>query len=217
MGKNDVMKHDFWHSRWEEGRIGFHQQQYHPALSACWDALNIADSGRVFVPLCGKSRDMLWLADQGYQVLGNELSESACRAFFTEAGMAVTERSEGAFVSFRSASLELLCGDFFELNEDWLEGVAAVYDRAALIALPPEMRRDYAARLCRSLPKGVEILLVTLEFEGEQGPPFAVSQSEVEALFAARFRVERLQALALDDPRDKGRAEAVYRLTECLD
>ncbi|WP_211252238.1 class I SAM-dependent methyltransferase, partial [Marinobacterium jannaschii] len=142
------MKHDFWHSRWEEGRIGFHRQDFHPSLSRFWDSLKVARPGRVFVPLCGKSRDMMWLAGQGYAVLGSELSERACRSYFAEAELACSEDRQGAFIHFQSAETDILCGDFFALSADQLAGVAAVYDRAALIALPAMMRQQYADVLC---------------------------------------------------------------------
>jgi len=208
------MKHDFWHGRWAEGRIGFHQQDYHQALPEYWHQLGLTPGAQIFVPLCGKSHDMHWLAEQGYQVLGNELSEQACGDFFAEAGLEPELGQDAAFSCYQSGALKLLCGDFFALEATQLAGVSAVYDRAALIALPPEMRRDYAAKLCDALPEGVEVLLVTLEFEGEQGPPFSVAQAEVEQLFAARFRVEPLAEIELTDPRDKGRVERVYRLSD---
>ncbi|MGI1669576.1 MAG: thiopurine S-methyltransferase [Neptuniibacter sp.] len=208
------MKHDFWHQRWSEGRIGFHQADFNPYLKKYWQLLSLAGDDRVFVPLCGKSKDMLWLREQGHEVLGVELNPLACEAFFTENGAEPECSQKQGFVVRSVDGVQLLCGDFFSLNAEDLRDVSAVYDRAALIALPPEMRVQYVECLTQMLPKGVQILLITLEFEGEGGPPFSVQGSEVERLFGAAFEIECLERTQPDDPRDVGRLEVTWLLKD---
>ncbi|RVU29847.1 thiopurine S-methyltransferase [Neptunomonas marina] len=208
------MEHDFWHQRWEQGRIGFHQGDINPYLKEHWSELALDKGSKVLVPLCGKSLDMLWLQEQGYAVLGCELSEAACRAFFAE-NMRVPELTQQDIGPvFSSDNITLLAADIFTLEAAHLADVAAVYDRAALIALPKTMRKDYAQLLIDRLPLGCQLLLVTLEFDADAGPPFSVPQREVEALFSGRFMVERLAEVALGGERGAGRVEVVYRLTE---
>lgn len=186
------MEHDFWHQRWSEGRIGFHQAEVNTFLKDYWSQLELGGQGGVFVPLCGKSRDMLWLKESGHDVLGVELSREACESFFEEMGAVGNVERREAFGVHYSEGITLLCGDFFALSEYELNAVVAVYDRAALVALPEEMRKRYAVLLNRILPKGVKLLLVTLEFDALTGPPFSVSESEVRTLFSQRFDVQRL-------------------------
>lgn len=208
------MEHKFWHGRWAEGRIGFHQDEINPYLLEFFSQLS-ADSGEpVFVPLCGKSKDMWWLAEQGLRVLGVELSQAACEQFFSEAEVDPEVSVQGVFTSFVGNSVELLAGDFFRLGDERLVNTRLVYDRASLIALPPEMRIQYADKMKSLMPIGTRMLLVTLEFESKMGPPFSVSQPEIEALYSDRFNVFKLASVSLEGERDAGKTECVYLLEE---
>lgn len=180
------MKKEFWLERWERAEIGFHQNEINPYLLRYGQSLSLADGGEVFVPLCGKSLDMVWLRQRGCTVLGVELSAIAVQDFFTENGHSPTHTSTGKFECCEAEGIRILCGDFFDLNKTDMVKVSAVYDRASLVALPPEMRECYARHLVNILPSGTKILLVTFDYpQAEmQGPPFAVSVNEVEALYS---------------------------------
>ena len=204
------MEHAFWHARWAEGRIGFHQDEFNSQLQTYWSDLGVSSEGQVLVPLCGKSGDMLWLRERGYSVMGVELNQSACEAFFAERDAEPVVRQYESYLYYGCDGVELLCGDVFSLSVAQLKDVSAVYDRAALVALPPEMRKQYAQMLIERLPVGVSVLLITMEFEGEQGPPFSVLEPEVEALFSSRFKVERLS----ERSDSAGRQDIAYRLTD---
>ena len=188
------MKAGFWHERWEGGRTGFHQSETNRYLMQYWDRLNLKKNAKVFVPLCGKSNDMLWLRDQGHEVIGAELSPIAVRDFFTQNNLHATQTKHGALERWNSEGITIFCGDVFALSANDLEGVQAVYDRAALIALPPEMRRDYATHLRTILPVGTQSLLVTIDYPQHQrsGPPFSVPDDEVHALFQEGFDVTKI-------------------------
>ncbi|APZ44204.1 thiopurine S-methyltransferase [Acidihalobacter ferrooxydans] len=193
------MTPDFWLQRWQENRIGFHQSQINTHLETHWPTLGAAPGGTVFVPLCGKSLDMLWLAGQGYRVRGVELSEIAVQSFFTENGLTPDIEPSGAFMRYRHGEIEILCGDLFDLRPADLADVTAVYDRASLIALPPEMRGRYAQHKRALLPDRPPVLLVTLDYPQteRQGPPFAVSDAEVRNLYADAWTVERVASVDL--------------------
>ena len=188
------MEPDFWKQRWREQRIGFHLPEVNPWLKRYWPRLGVPPGSRVFVPLCGKSLDMLWLRDQGYPVLGVELSGLAISSFCEENSLRGQAREEGPFMRHRLAGLELLQGDFFDLQPDDLAEVAGVWDRAALVALPQSLRSRYARKLGRLLGPGTAMLLVTMDYPQQemQGPPFSVPAQEVEALFQGDFTLELL-------------------------
>lgn len=202
------MNPDFWLERWQRNEIGFHQPRPHPALQRLWASLGVAPGARVFVPLAGKSLDLVWLASQGHEVVGIELSEIAVRDFAAEHG--------------RPARIDLRQGDLFDLTPETLGPIDAVFDRASLVALPPAMRGRYAAKLAELARPGARTLLVTMEYDQSRmpGPPHSVPEDEVHALFGATHEVqfvERDSALA-DFPRFAQRgvdrlAEAVWRLT----
>ncbi len=186
----------FWLARWREGKLGFHQEEINPYLQRFWPSLQVPAANSVFVPLCGKSHDLLWLHQQGHPVVGVEISELAVRSFFTEQGLCFTREKRGTFTRFYAHDVELLCGDFFDLRPPELAGVTAVYYRAALIALPPQMRQYYVAHLYNFLlPGKVSALLVTLEYPPNEmeGPPFSVTEKEVRKLFQPEFRIELLE------------------------
>ena len=188
------MKKDFWLERWERKEIGFHQDEINPWLREFWLQAGLAHDSLVFVPLCGKSRDMLWLREQGHAVLGIELSPTAVEAFFKENSLAPQRSSDGRFDSHEADDIRIVCGDFFDLNQADLAQVSAVYDRAALIALPPEMRPAYVRHLVSILPPEVQMLLITLDYPQAEmaGPPFAVPVQEVEKLWGDHAAIRLL-------------------------
>jgi thiopurine S-methyltransferase len=186
------MEPKFWHERWEAGEIGFHQNKTNLLLEGYWKQFSPSLSGEVFVPLCGKSKDMLWLAEQGHFVIGVELSAHAAEAFFAENSLSAKESRKAPFNAYQAGHIELLAGDFFNLSEADLINCQWVYDRAALIAFPPELRKQYAAYLQQVMPAGAAIFLVTLDYDPEEmkGPPFPVPKSEVETLFGDAFSID---------------------------
>lgn len=210
------MKKEFWLERWEREETGFHQNETNPYLHQYWQELHLANGSEVFVPLCGKSLDMLWLRKQGHPVLGVELSALAVQAFFKENGYPPHHVTSGKFDRCEADGIRILCGDFFDLNKGDLAKVNAVYDRASLVALPPEMRERYANHLVNILPPRTQILLITFDYHQPEmpGPPFAVSVNEVGALYREHAEIRllaQLDALA-QNPRFKERG--VNRLQE---
>lgn len=189
------MNPDFWHQRWQQDRIGFHQQAVTPLLLKHWPSLELAAGSRVFVPLAGKSRDMAWLAAQGHRVLGVELSQAAVDAFFAEHGLQPQRHDSRYGTHYTAGGVELICGDAFALDEAALADCTAVFDRAALIALPPSMRQRYVGELYARLPPGCRGLLITLEYPQAEkaGPPFSVPEAEVRALYARDWQVITLE------------------------
>ncbi|MCI0993787.1 thiopurine S-methyltransferase [Pseudomonas corrugata] len=188
------MDPEFWHKRWSTNQIGFHSLEVNSYLQRFWPPMGLEQGSRVLVPLCGKTLDLLWLADQGHSVLGVELSEKAITDFFDEHQLTPSVSEEGAFKVFRAGRIEIRCGDFFALSPEDLVGCAALYDRAALIALPAQMRERYTAHLQSLLP-GCAGLLITLEYNQAEmpGPPFSVSDDEVQRLLGNRWQLEILQ------------------------
>ncbi|MBF8781688.1 thiopurine S-methyltransferase [Pseudomonas fulva] len=210
------MEAAFWHQRWAENRIGFHQRQVNPYLQRHWPDLQLPEGSQVLVPLCGKSLDLAWLAERGHEVLGVELSRQAVQAFFTEQGLQPTIERHGEFEVWRSGTVQLWCGDFFALRAEDLVACAGLYDRAALIAFPAPMRQLYMAHLARLLPPACQGLLVTLDYPQSlvEGPPFAVSNDEVLRGLAAWQRVERLEEGDIIEQSPRFLQAGVTRLRE---
>jgi len=152
-----------WLQSWRDKQIDFHQLKVNPLLARFWPGLKLARGSRVFVPLCGKSLDMLWLAGQGCQVIGVELSPIAVRDFFRENGLQPSKRRVGKFSLWEAGAISILCGDYFSLNKSDLGQIDTVYDRAALTALPEETRRLYVAHSKRIVPETAEVFLLTIE------------------------------------------------------
>lgn len=210
------MEKDFWLERWERHEIGFHQDEVNPYLRQYWQELHAANDGTVFVPLCGKSRDMLWLRKHGHPVLGVELSGIAVQAFFGENNFIPQHSASGKFDECAADGFRILCGDFFDLSKDDLAGVSAVYDRASLVALPPEMREQYARHLVSILPPATKILLITFDYPQQEmpGPPFAVSIEEVNALYRDRAEIRLLAQLDVLEQNPRFQQRGMSRLQE---
>ena len=211
------MEAAFWHQKWKENRIGFHQADFNRWLQSWWSVQQQGEP--VLVPLCGKSRDLLWLSGQGHPVDGFELSELAITQFFDESNLSAETSEVGPYRCHRHDDLRIYQGDFFAVPELGCRYRLA-YDRAALIALPTAMRRQYATLMSRLIEAGGQVLLVTLEYQpGQQvQPPFSVGEMEVRTLFERDFSVEVLgRAAELDHPRVRSGQlsyfdEVAYRL-----
>ncbi len=189
---------EFWHQRWRDGQIGFHEGVPNDALTKLWTA----SDGSVLVPLAGKTADLGWLAERGCDVVGVELSPLACAAWFEERGLVPERDRSGAYEVWRQGRVTLLQGDMFALEGRF----DRCWDRAALVALPPELREPYAALLRRLVRRGG--LLVTFDHGGSDGPPFAVSDAEVRRLFPSAVEVRRR---VMEDARWPGAEEVVWR------
>lgn len=209
------MDHSFWHERWTTGQIGFHEAEENAHLSKHNGVLG--QRKRVLVPLCGKAIDMTYLAAYGHEVIGVELVERAAKAFFAELGGEPEVTRVGEFVRYAENGITLFVGDFFKTTRELLGEVDALYDRAALIALPEAMRREYAKHVRLLMPANAPGLLVTVEYPQDlmNGPPFSVTEAEVSALYPS-VRIEKLDDVkAGGNPRlqQAGAREKSFRLT----
>lgn len=212
------MQHEFWHERWQRGEIHFHQAEANAFLKEFWPRLSLPADATVLVPLCGKSLDMTWLAQAGHRVIGVELSPLACAAYFDDGGPPTTRTRAGAFDVYERDRVRLLCGDFFALQAADVANVAAVFDRAALVALPPDMRRTYAAKLCDVLPPATQMLLLTFEYDQREmaGPPHCVLPDEVASLYGSAFSITTLHRTAAVEAPPPFRARGLTRIAETV-
>src|SRR5271165_1601813 len=217
-----IVEPEFWHDRWRTGQVGFHQSAVDRHLTAHWPTLELAAASRVFVPLCGKSLDLLWLRDRGFAVIGVELSAVALESFCMEHGIPARRRLLGDFDVYEADGFRLIRGDYFALTPELLGDVAAIYDRAALIAWTPALRESYVAQMAALTRPGTQTLLITVEYPQDQmrGPPFSVSSEEVGQLYAKHHQIRQLsrQDILADEPRLRSRGltelyAVCYRLT----
>jgi len=208
------MQPDFWLQRWQTHQIGFHRDTPLPLLLKHWPELGLETGSQVFVPLCGKSLDMLWLAEQGHRILGVELSQLAITQFFDERGLSPKTKQSPFGTHYCADAWEIICGDAFTLSPEILQYCAGVYDRGAMIALPPKMRETYIATAWSRLPVGCQGLLVTLEYPQAEknGPPFSVEETEVRQQFADIYTVELLERRNILKNEPKFQAEGITAL-----
>jgi thiopurine S-methyltransferase len=209
--------HDFWIGRWKRGEIGWHQTEPEPALSSYFSKLRPT---RVFVPLCGKSLDLVWLHSHGHEVVGAELSALACETFFEENKISYEKKIAGDLTLYSSERLSIYQGDVFDLTTQELGRIGAIYDRAALIALPPKIRSRYAKHILSLIGQAsldFRFLQVVLERAPSdlQGPPFSVSEKEVYSLYESHFQIailsrERVQLN--NTPNESTAEECVFEL-----
>lgn len=174
------MDANFWHQRWETNNIAFHGSEANPLLVNYFKELSLAEDSRVFVPLCGKTLDIDWLLANGYRVAGAELSRIAIEQLFAELGTEPTISGVGELKHFSATNIDIFVGDIFALSGSMLGPVDAVYDRAALVALPEHMRQRYTTHLMEITAKAPQ-LLVCYEYDQSlmEGPPFSISSEEV--------------------------------------
>ena len=210
------MDREFWHRKWAINEIAFHERAANALMLAHIGRLGLAAGNRVFVPLCGKSLDLHWLLAQGYRVAGVELSQVAVDQLFAELGVTPEVSAEGELLHYRAANIDIFVGDVFSLSAEVLGPVDAVYDRAALVALPEPMRSRYAAHVTQLAARAPQLLIC---FEYDQaimaGPPFSISDAEVQERYGQAYALTLLERAAVAGGF-KGRipaVEAVWMLT----
>lgn len=189
------MDSEFWIKAWNEGRTGFHQQTFNDKLIQYFPLLNPSEGQRVLVPLCGKTKDLLWLHKLKLHIRGVELHDEAVRSFFHENQLLPVNKSEDSnFIHYTYQEITISMGDFFTLDEE--ESFDLIYDRAALVALPFLLRRKYARIIKKSLKKGGKCLLVVYEYDQSkmEGPPFSVNETEIRELYEDQFSIELLES-----------------------
>lgn len=184
------MDANFWHRKWEESDISFHQNEVNPLLVQHFKTLSLAKGSRVFLPLCGKTRDIAWLLAHGYAVAGAELSKIAVEQLFAELGMTPNISNLGELVHYSAANIDIFSGDIFHLPSRLLGLVDAVYDRAALVALPLKMRRQYTAHLIHITNKAPQ-LVICYEYDQAMldGPPFSISAEEIHQHYSEHYEL----------------------------
>ncbi|MDY8107646.1 thiopurine S-methyltransferase [Fulvimarina sp. 2208YS6-2-32] len=192
------MDEAFWHERWKKGETAFHEGRPNRFLVAHFASLGLAAGARVFMPLCGKSVDIHWMLAEGFRVVGIDLSAIAISQLFDDLALTPVLRKQatgdGELILSSADRIDIFVGDLFALDAASLGPVDAVYDRAALVALPPPMRERYAHHIAR-ITNTARQLVVSFDYDQAlfDGPPFSVPQEEVERLYGPFYEIENLQ------------------------
>ena len=195
---------EFWHNRWQSQKIGWHREIYNDLLLKHWPNIDAIDAGNVLVPLCGKSLDMLWLAEQGYTIVGLEMVQQAVEIFFSENQLEFDMIEIGKHKKFSSHPFTIFQGDLFDLDIGVIQA-DSWYDRAALIAIEPSKRENYVDQIRKQTKLGAVGLLITFAYPQEQmqGPPYALHDDDVISLFSDGFELECLEKIDLEDDKDR--------------
>lgn len=194
------MQHDFWHERWQSNQIGFHLPEANPLLVAHFASLNLKQGACVFLPLCGKTLDIAWLLAQDYQVAGAELSPIAIEDLFKSLNLTPTVTHLGEITHYSATDIDMFVGDVFKVTPAMLGHVDAVYDRAALVALPEPMRQAYTAHLM-AMTKQAPQLLICFEYDQSihAGPPFSITAEEVKQHYQSTYDLALLASVVMPD------------------
>lgn len=194
------MELSYWQSKWRKGKTGFHMNEGYAGLKEHWNSVQIKDNAIVLVPLCGKTKDLLFLSQQCRRVIGVEVSELAVREFIEENNLEAEEFTFADFTIYQTENIEIWQGDFFKLPKHKLPLLDLIYDKAALIALPQDMRANYAAKILELVSAHTKILLHLFFYLQEEmnGPPFSLPIEEVNSHFGKRFTIGILERKSLD-------------------
>ena len=188
-----MMDTDFWHQKWANNEIGFHKDQVNPLLTLHINHLSLQTGDRILLPLCGKTLDIAWLLSQGFEVIGIELSQLAIDQLFETLDITPQITQHGNVYHYQAPNINVFVGDIFEISKEQIGPVNAVYDRAALVALPLEMRLKYTSHL-RYLSDDAQQLLITFEYNQSllNGPPFSVTNEEVATHYQEHYLMSLL-------------------------
>jgi len=213
-----MVDNQHWLDRWRENRIGFHETSINQHLKTYLPQFALPAGATVFMPLCGKALDINWLAQQGHEVIGIELSQLAVEAFFEENSLDYERVVSDRFAIYTSGKIRMLQGDFFDLRSDDLSSCDFIYDRAALIAMELADRPRYYAHMLSIIPRASSMLLITLEYDQSEmrGPPFSVPADEVYRNYSNAFSINLLEANEIVDERPRWRKVGLTALSESV-
>jgi len=190
----------FWHERWKKNEIPFHELKPNPLLVKHFKRLGLAKGARVFVPLCGKTLDIRWLRSKGYRVVAAELSEIAVKQLFAELKLnpAISKSKTDGVKRYFTDKVEVFVGDIFKVTRKMAGRVDAIYDRAALVALPKNVRVRYTDHMMRITNKAPQ-LLVTFDYDqaAMAGPPFAISNTELVEHYSQAYGLQLLASASI--------------------
>ena len=207
----------FWHDRWKNQLTRWHRAEYNDLMLKHWHSLSAPDGSEVLVPLCGKSLDMLWLAEQGYSIVGLEMVEQAINTFFSENQLSPESTQFGKLVKHSSPPFTIFQGDVFALEAGTVQA-DAWYDRAAMVAIPPSTRESYVQQIRQQTKPGAVGVLITLTYPQHEadGPPFSLTDEDALSLFSEGFEIERLEVIDVSDEKDRGVSSvtsSVFKIT----
>jgi len=192
------MDESFWNEKWKNNEIAFHENDANPSLVKHFKEFSLAKGSRVFLPLCGKTRDIAWLLSNEYRVAGAELSEIAIDQLFMELGIkpAITEFSK--LKHYNAKYIDIFGGNIFHLTDKLLGAGDMIYDRAALVALPAAMRNQYTVHLTQITGKAPQ-LLISYEYDQtiNEGPPFSVINEEIMLQYSGSYNIRLLASTDL--------------------
>ena len=205
-----------WHSHWTRKSPGFHEGQVNSYLQQFLPLYDLQPGDTIFIPLCGKAVDILWLSQQGYHVIGVELSEIAIKSFFEESDIDFEKAESENLVVYKAENITLYQGDYMNLQSEYLKGCKLVYDRASIVAIESFNRKAYKRKMLEIIPTGTPMLLVTLDYDQDvmQGPPFSVPVSEITELYKPEYKLELLQSSEQIEERPKWREIGLQSLLE---
>jgi len=210
------MDPNFWHERWVKGEIGFHLNDVNPFLLKHWSALQASPNESVFVPLCGKSVDLIWLSRRCANVVGIELNQKAVEGFFSDNQLSPSIIQSEHFTLYQANNISLYCGDLFQLQQSNIANCTLIYDRASLVAFPPDMRRLYTSKLDELFSFPHKRLLITFDYNQQlmDGPPFAVSPDEVNFLFDSNQQISHLESASVIEQNQRFQKRGINSLFE---
>ncbi len=205
-----------WHKHWTRPNPGFHEGQVNRYLEKYLPLFSLPAGATIFMPLCGKALDIYWLSQQGYRVIGVELSAVAVESFFNEADLPYSKKTDGKFTRYEAQNITLYQGDYLDIQAAQLEQCALVYDRASIVAIESFNRASYQQRMMQIIPAATPMLLITLTYDQSQmsGPPFSVPVDEIRQLYQPDYQIDLLESNEQIEERPRWRDQGLTSLNE---
>lgn len=183
-----------WLEKWKKKETKFDQMQVNPYLIKYEKIFESLEGKKIFIPLCGKSIDILWFLTHGAEVIGVEFSEVAIETFLSENNLIYKKVDKHPFIFYHADSLKFICGDLFQLEKNDVGEFDWIYDRASLIALDDMARVQYANKIFQLSSNQSKMFLITLSYGTTtlEPPPYSVTDEEVYSLFSKNFQIATL-------------------------
>lgn len=187
---------NFWQQHWSDGQTAFHLDDIHPDLQVFLPVLSLELGDTVFVPLCGRTLDIGYLLNVGYNVIAIEMVEYAVQQLFNQLSIVPEVSGWKQGKCYRADHLTVYVGNYFDLSSDECAEVSAIYDRAALAAMPYKLQQRYCQHL-GDITVYAKQLVIASAFDQTkmQGPPFTITPQHIQQYYGQHYTIELLNEI----------------------
>ena len=148
--------------------------------------------GKVLIPGCGRGHEVMYLAQNGFDVTGVDFAKGAT---------SYLEKT------LKECNLNgrVVHQDFFKLDVSHNGVYDLVLEQTFFCAINPSLRPDYCKTVARILKPGGKLIGLFYNTGEEGGPPHNTTREDIESIFSETFTIQELEKTTWSIERRSGK------------